>query len=327
MSEWKVSIQGNHEGYITWEDYMQNCRKLSDNSSKSKNAPTTIREGSGLLQGILVCKICGRFMRPRYIGDGGKKAQYYCFNLEQDDSTRHCTNLGAQFIDEAISKRILSVMQQDEIEIALAAVEECDKTRQDIDRQWSLKIERAQYDSSLAEIRYKKVDPNNRLVANNLEREWNDTLLMLERLKQECEEFKQKAIRQVTQEEKDRLMELSKNVLELWKATTTSNKERKQLIRMLVKDIMVEKKENELHVCVRWQGGKLEEFQIPQTRKKQTYSSNGILKRIKELASEYSDKEIATLLNNEGTKTVRGGQFTRQTIYELRQRPEIEVVK
>ena len=327
MSEWKVSIQEHHEGYITSEDYMQNQSKLANNLRR-ETAGSTVREGQALLQGIVVCKTCGRFMNTRYIGDGGKTAQYYCFKQESDNAThRHCTSICAHSIDKAISACILSVLQQDQIGIALAVVEDWEKTRQEVNRQWCLKIERAEYDSSVAEIRFKKVDPNNRLVASNLEHEWNKALIALEYIKEEYEKYKQNVIPQITQEERERFTALSQNVSELWQATTTSNKERKQLVRMLIKDIVLEKKADEILAFIRWQGGKMEEFHIQISHKVQNRYSKEFLKRIKELANELSDKEIAEFLNREGIKTATGKQFQSGTIYQLRRNYKIAMVE
>ena len=327
MSEWRVFIQEHHEGYITAEDYMQNQSKLANNFRR-ESAVSTVREGPALLQGIVVCKTCGRFMNTRDIGNNGRTAQYYCWKLENDTATqRYCTSICTPAIDKAISTRIMSVLQQDQIEIALAIVEDWEKTRQEVNRQWNLKIERAEYESSLAEMRFKKVDPNNRLVASNLEREWNKALIALECLKEEYEKNKQSVIPQVTQEEREKFIALSQNVSELWQANTTSNKERKQLVRMLIKDIMVEKKDDEVLAFIRWQGGRTEKIQIPMPNKTRTRYSEEFFEKIKKLSNKLSDKDIAELLNSEGTKTVNGKSFRRDTIYQLKRYHKVAIVE
>jgi DNA invertase Pin-like site-specific DNA recombinase len=277
MSEWKVFIKEHHEGYITSEDYMQNQKKLADNCNR-EYASSTVREGSTILQGILICKVCGRFMNTRYIGDNGKTPQYYCFKPQDGKS---CTSICAHPIDKALSTRILSLLQQDQIEIALAAVEDWEKKKQEVNRQWCLKIERAEYESSLAEIRFKKVDPNNRLVANNLEREWNKALIAVESIKEEYDKFKQNITPEITREEKEKFIALSQNTSELWQAPTTTNKERKQLIRILIKDIVIKKETDEVLAFVRWQGGRTETINVPISPKARTLYSKELLKRSK----------------------------------------------
>ena len=160
-------------------------------------------------------------------------------------------------LDAAIAEEVLKALQPAELELALAALQELESRDQTILRQWQMRLERAEYEAALAERRYQEVDPSQRLVAGTLERRWNDALLHLEELKKQAAEFQRQEARVATPEQKAKVLALARDLPRLWHAPTTQAKDRKRMLRLLIKDITVEKPANQkqLLVHIRWQGG------------------------------------------------------------------------
>src|SRR2546429_6183135 len=160
-------------------------------------------------------------------------------------------------LDAAVSEEVLKALRPAELELALAALRELEGRDQGILRQWQMRLERAEYEVALAERRYQEVDPSNRLVANTLERRWNETLLHLQDLKKQAAEFQRKEARVFTPEQKARVLALARDFPRLWHAPSTQAKDRKRMLRLLIKDITVNKliEQRQLSVHIRWQGG------------------------------------------------------------------------
>jgi hypothetical protein len=160
---------------------------------------------------------------------------------------------------------MLKALQPAELELALAALRELESRDQTIMRQWQMRLERAEYEVALAERRYQEVDPSNRLVAGTLERRWNDALVHLEDLKKQAAEFQRQEARIVTPEQKAKVLALARDFPRLWHAPSTHDKDRKRMLRLLIKDITVEKlaEPRQLSVHIRWHGGALTDLSVP----------------------------------------------------------------
>ena len=150
-------------------------------------------------------------------------------------------NFRCDLLDAAIAEEVLQALQPAELELALAALEELEARDHTIGRQWQMRLERAEYEAALAERRYQEVDPSQRLVAATLERRWNAALLRCEELKQQAAEFQRQHARVATPEQKAKVLALAKDLPQLWHAPTTQAKDRKRMLRLLIKDITVEK--------------------------------------------------------------------------------------
>ena len=195
------------------------------------------REGLALLQGLLLCGHCGQALTVRYRGNGGIYPTYLCNWLHhQALATKDCMSLRCDVLDSVIVEEVLQALQPAELELALAALRELETHDQAILRQWQMRLERAEYEAALAERRYQEVDPSNRLVASTLERRWNDALLQLEDLKKQAELQHQKA-RVATPEQKEKVLALARDLPRLWHAPTTQAKDRKRMLRLLIKDV------------------------------------------------------------------------------------------
>jgi len=166
-------------------------------------------------------------------------------------------NFRCDVLDTTIVEEVFQALQPVELELALAALQELETRDLSIMRQWQMRLERAEYEAALAERRYQEVDPSNRLVAGTLECRWNDALLQLEDLKKQAAELQQQKARVATPEQKEKVMALARDLPRLWHAPTTQTKDRKRMLRLLIKDITVEKSAvpKQLAVHIRWQGG------------------------------------------------------------------------
>src|SRR5215831_17084734 len=170
-------------------------------------------------------------------------------------------------MDPIVTEEVFQALQPAELELALSALRELETRDQAMMRQWQMRLERAEYEAALAERRYEEVDPSNRLVASTLERRWNEALLQVQDLKKQAAQFQQQQARVATPEQKEKVLALARDLPRLWHAPSTQAKDRKRMLRMLIKDITVEKSAapKQLLVHIRWQGGACSErtVQLP----------------------------------------------------------------
>lgn len=331
MPAWRVSLKQHHEGYITWEEFLENAKRLEKNRTNGEETLLSgpAREGSALLQGLLLCGNCGRALTVRYTGNGGVYPMYLCTWLRREGlATKDCMNFRCDLLDAAISEQALKALEPAELELALAAVGELESRDQAIMHQWQMRLERAEYEVALAERRYQEVDPSNRLVAGTLERRWNDALVHLEDLKKQAAEFQRQEARIVTAEQRAKVLALAKDFPRLWHAPSTPDKDRKRMLRLLIKDITIEKlaEPRQLAVHIRWHGGACTDLSVPLPPKaadKVRYPS-AIVERVRELAQNlHLDAQIADQLNREGHVSATGKSYTAKIVSWMRWRYRI----
>jgi hypothetical protein len=330
MSAWRVSLKQHHEGYITLEEFVKNQERLQKNRTNSEETVLSgpAREGLALLQGLLLCGACGHALTVRYRGNGGIYPTYQCNLLRREGlATKSCMVFRCDLLDGVIAEEMLKALQPAELELALAALHELESRDQAILRQWQMRLERAEYEVALAERRYQEVDPANRLVAGTLERRWNDALLHLDGVKKEAAEFQRQEAHVATPEQKAKVLVLARDLPRLWHAPTTQSKDRKRMLRLLIKDITVEKPANQkqLLVHIRWQGGACSDIIVPlppNIADRVRYPS-AVVDRIRELARTLPDGEIADQLNGEGQASAKGRPYTVKIIQWIRCRYRI----
>lgn len=325
MSEWTVLIKDHHEAYISWDEFLHNKKVLEKNRTNGEDTLIggPAREGLALFQGLLLCAHCGRRMTVRYKGKGGIYPTYECNWLRREGlSTHACLNVRCDLIDQPIVKRVLEVIKPKQIEIAIKTLVELERRENAITNQWQMRIERAQYEANLAQRRYEEVDPSNRLVAASLERRWNDALVKLEETKKEFSQRHHDKQITVTEEQKKELRKLAQDLPRLWNASTTKAKDRKRILRLLIKDVTVEKSNipKQIILHVRWQGGSCEDIvvRIPLDYPDRIRYSNKVIQRVKKLAKKLTDGEIVSVFNEEGTKGAKGKPFNVSMIRWIR---------
>lgn len=330
ISSWQVLIKDHHEGYINWEEYLHNAIVLQQNQTNGVETmlSSAAREGLALLQGVLICGICGRRLTVRYQGNGGLYPIYECNWRKREGLTgKSCMTFRCDIVDKAVAARILEVIKPDQIEIAMAALDELEHRNRAVDNQWRMRVERAEYEAQLAQRRYEEVDPSNRLVAATLEKRWNDTLVNLEQIKQQHHEFRKKEHLELTSEQRKKVIDLAHDLPRLWKEPTTQTKDRKRMIRLLIKDITVEKvhEPKKLILHVRWQGGAVEDIhcELPLRISDRIRYKEDFLKKIKGLAKSSTDDQIAEILNQEGLMSAKGKTFTPSMVTWMRYKHRI----
>lgn len=330
MPDWRVHLPEHHEGYITVAEFDQNLKRLERNrtSGEATLLSGVAREGLALLQGLLLCACCGRRLTVRYSGD--TYAMYMCDwkHIEALASTP-CMSVRSDLLDEAITEEVFKVLKPAEVELALAAVQELEQRDQALMRQWQMRIERAEYEADLAERCYEEVDPSNRLVAGTLECRWNEALTRLEEAKTEAAQFQQRKARVATPEQKAKALALARDLPRLWRATTTQAKDRKRMLRLLIRDITVEKlaAQRQVVMHVRWQGGACTDTTVtlPAPYERLRYPP-AVTEQVRELSQRLSCPQIVTHLNQQGLRSIHGKPFTLNMIKWIRSAYDISSV-
>jgi hypothetical protein len=326
--QWRVVIADHHPGYITWEQFLTNRRRLAANRTNNEVFAGPAREGLCLLQGLLFCGICGHRLTVRYTGNRGLYPIYECnWRHREALPPTHRMCLPAKPLDDAISERLLTAVTPLTIKLALAALTNLEERDKLISAQWHRRIERARYETDLAERRYEESDPSNRLVASTLEKRWNDAMQRVLELKAELAHFERQTMRSVTPEQKQQILQLGRDFPRLWKAPTTSARDRKHIIRLLIRDITVVKDPQPelLHLQICWQGGATETIKV---RRRPNYPEairypDAFVAKIRAMAQRCDDNEIVTQLTSEGLTSSTGKPFTASMIRWIRYRHRI----
>ena len=268
----------------------------------------------------------------RYRGNGGIYPIYECNWLRREGrATKNCVNFRCDLIDPVVTEEVLKALQPAELELALAAVEELERRDEAIMHQWQMRLQRAEYEAALAERRYQEVDPSNRLVASTLERRWNDTLVQLEELKKQAAEFHRQEAHVATPEQREKILALARDLPRVWHSPTTQAKDRKRMLRLLIKDITVEKSPQQklLLIHIRWQGGTCNDLRVqllPNMADRVRYPA-ALVDRVRELAQNLSDAQIAEQLNQAALVSALGKPFTVSMIKWIRYAYKIPAAK
>ena len=265
--DWPIVLRDAHPGYISWEQFRHHQHVLDDNHTwRPEERRGVAREGAALLQGIVLCGVCGRRMNVRYLATGTTPS-YECRQAHAQLAEKTCQTMRGDSIDQIVTTCFLEAIQPAQLDVSLSTLDHLEARAQQIDRQWHLRLERAQYEADLARRRYVAVDPDNRLVARSLERDWNEQLLEAERLQREYTALAKPTALLITPQERQRILALAQNVPAVWYAPTTSQAERKQLLRYLIKDVTLTKREQVIEVRVRWQTEALTDLTVPRPKR------------------------------------------------------------
>jgi DNA invertase Pin-like site-specific DNA recombinase len=321
-ADWDVLIREAHHGYIRWDQYLRNQQRLEDNRTDHRESRGAAREGCALLQGIVLCGKCGRRMTLRYRDN---TYYYRCQLAYQEYGEPLCQFIRGEDVDTVVTALLLEAMTPAQLSISLQALEQIEAHTQQIERHWQLRIERAKYEADLARRRYTAVDPENRLVARSLERDWNEKLVAVERLEREYAAAPRPSQLVATPEERARILSLAQDFPVIWQASTTSNAERKQLLRFLIKDVTLTRREEDIHLGVRWQTGAASERAIARRKRVDEIwrTPDKVITRIRALATHQTDRQIAAQLNAEGLTTGAGQKFDRVRVRRVRLKYDI----
>ena len=304
--DWLACIPDAHLGYISWERFQENLRVLKANGQGYEAARASPpREGTALLQGRAVCGRCGRHFRIRYAARRGRlEAWYICDRANGDRGEPSCQSLAGPPIDKAIGVLIGEEMTPAAIELSLEIRKEIEDRYEEADRLRCRAIERAQIEADLAQRRFMLVDPNNRLVADTLEGEWNDRLRVLAKARDDRERAREQDQLILDEAVRERLIAMTIDFNKLWADPDTPNRERKRLLAHIIEDVTLIKMpvEGTIKIHVRFKGGKIQTLTTmsPKSSAQQVRTQPGIVELVDKLLDEHIYSEIAELLNQQG---------------------------
>jgi len=308
QDDWIACIPNAHPGYITWERYQENLRLLAANGhgyDEARASPP--REGAALLQGRAVCGRCGKYMRSRYRDARGKLESWYvCDRVSGALAEPNCQSLAGPPIDEAIGLLVAEKMTPAAVELALEIRKEIEARYKEADQLRCRAVERAQVDVDLAQRRFMMVDPNNRLVADVLESDWNQKLRVLENVRDERERSRREDEISIDDAIRDRLVAMTTDFNRLWSDPSTPNRERKRMLAFLVEDVTLMKVPDEgtTKVHVRFRGGQTATLTTvnPKASWQKVKTPSEIVDLVDQLLNHHVFEEIADILNARGIR-------------------------
>ena len=324
QSEWQVLIWDHHPGYIDKPTFENNRERIARNTRPRAHEPGgAVREGQALLQGIAVCGRCGRKLMVHYQGRRGHRSPaYHCPSSELAEGRGlWCLRVGGTQIDQAVASALLAALTPAGVKAALVAAESLEADHDTALAQWRLQLERAQYHADRAERRYRQVEPEHRLVARGLERDWENALAALHAAQAELELREHQRPRTLTSAERAQLLALGTDLGRVWSAPTTTDRDRKQLLRTLIEEVIldVNREERRATVTLRWRGGAITELVIPLPRHQPSIRTDeDTIELLTRLAVHYDDATIAGILNRQGRRSARGERFTAIIVGGLR---------
>lgn len=325
----EVLIKDRFPAYLSWEEFERTQEQLKQNRSVFESMGA-VRRGPALLSGLLICKKCGRRMDV-YYDRTGRCHQYACRRMLSDYGQEPCQSLAGQCLDDFLAGQVLNALKPAALELSLEAAKSIEEERNRLDGLWKKRLERARYESERAQRQYQLVEPENRLVARQLEGEWEEKLNEQRKLESEYERFQSQRPRILTAEERDAIRQLAEDIPGLWHSTNTSVMERKEILRQVFERIVVEVvgTSEQVKVEIHWAGGRTSQVALirPVAKLEQLSYYPELIERIKQLArKKMKAGQIADQLNQEGWRPPKRRQtFGRQGILDLMNR--IGVVK
>jgi DNA invertase Pin-like site-specific DNA recombinase len=320
--EW-ILLPGIHPGYITWDEYEEHLRRLAANAqtrgADRRRSPP--REGPALLQGLAICGRCGERMTVRYHSYHGRPVpDYWCGRSRINHGQPGlCQTIHGGSLDDAIGQLLVETMTPLALEVALTVQQELAARSDDADRLRHQQVERARYEADLAQRRFLRVDPENRLVADTLEADWNDRLRALTAAHEAYDDARNTGLRVITPEQHDEILALAVDFPRLWHDPAVSDREKKRMMRLLIADITLTKGES-LHADIRFAGGATRSLDIPlpKTCTELRTTDSAVVREIDLLLDTCTEAEIADLLNERGVRTISMQPFTRLRVMRLR---------
>jgi len=322
LEQWAVLLPNHHPGFITWETFQANQARLDSNTRPRPHQGGALREGSALLQGLATCGHCGRRLHTHYRGRNSTPG-YHCAGKDIVNGRGvYCFNLGGLAIDRAVAEAFLTAVTPAAVEATVLSVQQLQNHHDAALAQWRLEIERLRYEAERAERRYRTVDPENRLVARGLEAEWEKHLRDLAAAEAELRRREQQQPTSIGPAQLQRLRALGTDLREVWNAATTTDRDRKELLRTLLEEVMMDVKraEGQAHLTLHWRGGAITTLDVPVSRFRPMgpRTDEDTLSLLRRLAALYPDEVIAGILNRQGRKTAMGERFTANQVGSLR---------
>ena len=323
QDQWHSLLPNSHPGYITWEQYQRNQQRLRESAQAyghdRRHSPAG--EGPALLQGLVLCGRCGQRMTVRYHWrKAGLCPSYLCQREGIEHAARICQNIPGLSLDATVGAVLVDMMTPLTLEVALAVQQELQQRLEEADRLRRQQVERARYEADLAQQRYMQVDPRNRLVADALEAAWNDRLRALTEAQESYERQSQADRATLDEHRRSQVLALANDFPRLWRDPNTPDRERKRMVRLLIEDVTLLKAES-ITAHIRFKGGATRSLTLPVPLPAwATWQTDPeLVTRVDRLLDQYTDGQIATLLNKEGCHSGKGHFFTRNLVIKIRQ--------
>ena len=317
LDQWDVMLKEHHEAYIDWAEFERNQKQLALNAYGKVDGAKSGRGGRALLAGMLCCGRCGRRLVVAYVGRGVPQAVYRCDRPNLQLAQPRCFTFGGRRPDEAITRELLRAVEPMAIEAALQAERRHMEVQLDQRRIVELELQQARYEATLAERRYAACDPDNRLIAAQLEKSWEGALQRV----LACEQ-RLNALEQAQSCERPNLTGLAEDLTAAWNAPGVTMRSRQQLLRTLVKDIVadVDDATREVVLTIHWRGGQHSQVRVvkPRTGEHGCRTPDEALAVMRSMASKWSDEHIAATLNRMGLPTGQGKTWTAHRVSSVR---------
>lgn len=319
--KWHVFIKDRLPAYISWEQYARNLKRLAENRARAE-AMGAPREGPSLLQGLLVCGECGARMTVRYSGSRNRHS-YVCSRQATDYGGEVCQHLSGPPLDEFVGEKVLEALKPAALELSLEAANRVEHEREELDRLWKMRLERAAYEVERAGRHYRLLEPENRLVGRQLAKDWEQKLATEQQLKEDYQRFACEQPRPLSEAEREAIRRLSEDIPALWRATGTTDKDRKEIVRQVIERIIINAQGTTERVRVRieWAGGtSTQSIMIRPVAKLEHLSYYPQLcERVRSLATQgMTAAAIASRLNEEGYRPPKRREgFDRQSAQDL----------
>ncbi len=323
IEQWSVLIPDHHPGFIDWATFQANQARLDSNTRpKPHQSGGAVREGSALLQGIATCGHCGRRLMTHYRGRNSTPG-YHCAGKDiVDGRGQYCLTIGGLAIEQAVANAFLEAVTPAAVEAMRLTVEQLHTNHDGALSQWRLEVERARYEAEKAERRYRTVEPENRLVARGLETDWENRLRDLAAAEAELRRREQHRPSTLGPEQLQRMQMLGSDLQQVWSAPTTTDRDRKELLRTLLEEVVLNLKRAEGHalLTLRWRGGAITmlDVSVPRFKPMGPRTDEDTISLLQRLAALYPDEVIAGILNRQGRKTATGERFTANQVGSLR---------
>jgi DNA invertase Pin-like site-specific DNA recombinase len=329
-SDWAVLLVDHHEGYLSWADFERNQRLIADNANgKGMMVRGPVRKGEALLAGLLRCGHCGRRLLVSYNGTKGDVGRYNCDATRSNPGVDPCISFGALRVDEAVGTEIVRLLQPLGVEAAIHAITQCEHQSGEKQRQIELALEQARYEATRARRQYDTVDPDNRLVAGELERRWNTALAAVRALEEELGALLRQRPAAMSAEERECLLQMGADLEAAWHHPAATAVTRKRIIRVVLREVVARVEDDQIHLLLHWQGGDHTRLTVRKNRRGQTRWSvePETVELIRTCARLMPDKAIAGMLNRTGKRTGRLNGWTQSRVRSFRNTHSIAVYR
>jgi len=318
--QWLVLLPNAHEGYVSWEQF-ERIREAISHNAQGWELLGAAKGGQALLAGLLRCRRCGHKLIVRYTGNHHDVLRYSCSRGWLDNGQPRCIAFGGVAVDAAIGRELLRVLEPAAIEAALMAHEEQAHKRDEVLAALERDLEAARYSARRAQKQFDATDPDNRLVADELERRWNRALQQVREREARIEQHRNSQDNPVVPV-REELDQLADDLEALWNDTEADARLKKRIVRTLIHEVVVDvdAEAGEVILIIHWKGGVHSELRLPRRRRgySSTRSSQDTVDAVKLLANIYSDDMIASALNRSGVRTGRGNRWSRERVTALR---------